>query len=68
MVAANAKVGVQTAAYFPDITISRPGRRPRGLSGRIACVEALNRFWSIGSNLSETLLDWGQRRAELRAD
>jgi NodT family efflux transporter outer membrane factor (OMF) lipoprotein len=62
--AANAKVGVQTAAYFPDISISAQG----GFQGSVLhrLIEAPNRFWSIGSNLSETLLDWGQRRAELR--
>ncbi len=62
--AANAKVGVQTAAYFPDITISAQGGYEGSVLHRL--LEAPNRFWSIGSNLSETLLDWGQRRAELR--
>jgi NodT family efflux transporter outer membrane factor (OMF) lipoprotein len=61
---ANAKVGVQTAAYYPNITLSAEG----GFEGSVLrrLIEAPNRFWSIGSNLSETLLDWGQRRAELQ--
>jgi len=62
--AANARVGVQTAAYFPSITLSAQGGYEGSVLHRL--LEAPNRFWSIGSNLSETILDWGQRRAALR--
>jgi NodT family efflux transporter outer membrane factor (OMF) lipoprotein len=63
--AANARIGVQTAAYFPQITISADG----GFAN--AAIETLfrapNRFWSIGANLGETLLDFGRRGAEVAA-
>ncbi len=59
--AANARVGVQTAAYFPSITLSgNAGYEGSPLS---TLFSAPNRFWTLGANLSETLLDFGQRRA-----
>ena len=60
---ANAKVGVQTAAYFPDITLSAEGGFEGSPLDRL--FTAPFRMWSLGSNVSETLLDFGQRRAEL---
>jgi NodT family efflux transporter outer membrane factor (OMF) lipoprotein len=61
---ANARVGVQTAAYFPTITLSGNG----GYEGSPldTLFSAPNRFWTLGANLSETLLDFGQRRAQLQ--
>ncbi|HVU33705.1 MAG TPA: efflux transporter outer membrane subunit [Opitutaceae bacterium] len=61
--AANARVGVQTAAYFPQVTLSADG----GFSGSELnrLFRTPNRFWSVGANLSDTLFDFGRRRAEL---
>lgn len=60
---ANAKVGVQTAAYFPAISLT--GDVGYESSAIHKLFEAPNRIWSLGASASETLLDWGQRRAEL---
>jgi NodT family efflux transporter outer membrane factor (OMF) lipoprotein len=63
MAAANANIGVQTSAYFPDLTLSAAG----GFEGSPLdqLFTAPNRFWSLGSQLSETLFDAGERRAEV---
>ena len=60
---ANAKVGVQTAAYFPDLTLS--GAAGYEATALNQLFRAANRTWSLGGNVSETLLDFGQRRAQL---
>ena len=62
--AANARVGVQTAAYFPDITLSAEGGYSGSPLDRL--FTAPFRMWSLGANASETLLDFGQRRAQLQ--
>ncbi len=59
--AANARVGIQTAAYFPDITLSAEGGYEGSPLDRLFRVPF--RFWSLGLNASETLLDFGERRA-----
>jgi NodT family efflux transporter outer membrane factor (OMF) lipoprotein len=60
---ANARVGVQTAAYFPTIALSANG----GYEGSAlaSLFSAPNRFWTLGGNVGETLLDFGQRRAQV---
>lgn len=63
--AANARVGVQTAAYFPQITLSGDGGFASNAIDTL--FQAPNRFWSIGANLGETLFDFGRRRAEVAA-
>jgi len=61
---ANARVGIQTAAYFPTVTLSGNG----GYEGSPldTLFSAPDRFWTLGANVSETLLDFGQRRAQLQ--
>lgn len=63
--AANARVGVQSAAWFPAVTISASG----GFDGSVLdkLITLPNRFWSLGAQAGETLLDWGQRGADVRA-
>ena len=63
--AANARVGVQTAAYFPDITLSAEGGYQGSPLDRLFRVPF--RFWSLGFNASETLLDFGARSAQVQA-
>ena len=63
--AANARVGVQTAAYFPQITLSADGGFASSAIDTLFRVP--NRFWSIGANLGETLFDFGRRGAEVAA-
>lgn len=61
--AANERIGVATAAYYPDLTISaRGGYTNSGLSDLFSLP---NRFWSLGPSLAVTLFDAGARRAEV---
>jgi len=59
--AANAQVGVATAAFFPTLLLSASGGFQTSKIG-----EWLNwpsRFWSIGPSLAATIFDGGARRA-----
>jgi NodT family efflux transporter outer membrane factor (OMF) lipoprotein len=57
--AANAKIGVQTAAYFPTLSLSADG----GYDGPQVqnLLTAPFKFWTIGAQAADSLLDWGQR-------
>jgi NodT family efflux transporter outer membrane factor (OMF) lipoprotein len=59
--AANARIGVARAAYFPTVSLSAAG----GLEA--STVQKLftwsSRFWSLGATVSETVFDGGRRRA-----
>jgi NodT family efflux transporter outer membrane factor (OMF) lipoprotein len=63
--AANAQIGVATAAYFPDLTLS--GSDDYSGSSMSHLIRASNRVWSIGPSLAETLIDGGLRRAQVAA-
>jgi len=63
--AANARVGIQVAAWFPSITLS--GSDGYEGSPLHQLLTAPNRAWSLGAEAAETLLDWGQRGADVRA-
>lgn len=63
--AANARVGVQTAAYFPQITLTADGGYAS--SALSTLFRYPSRFWSVGANLGETLFDFGRRSAEVAA-
>ena len=61
MAAANAQVGVATAAYYPSLTISASaGFASTTLSHLLSLP---NRFWSLGPALVATVFDGGRRRA-----
>jgi NodT family efflux transporter outer membrane factor (OMF) lipoprotein len=55
----NARIGIQTAAYFPDVSISGTG----GYEGSPLheLISAPFRFWTLGASATDALLDWGQR-------
>jgi len=61
--AANAQIGVATAAYFPDLTLS--GSDDYTGSSMSHLIRASNRVWSIGPALAETLFDGGLRHAQV---
>ena len=61
--AANARVGIQTAAFFPNLTLS--GAAGYGATAFDGLFRAANRTWSLGGNASEILFDFGQHRAQL---
>lgn len=59
--AANARIGVARAAYFPTVTLSATaGLEASSLASLFTWP---SRFWSIGPALSETLFDGGARTA-----
>jgi NodT family efflux transporter outer membrane factor (OMF) lipoprotein len=61
MAAANAQIGVATAAYYPSITFSgATGYRGSAWS---QLLSAPNRFWSVGAAIGETIFDAGARGA-----
>jgi NodT family efflux transporter outer membrane factor (OMF) lipoprotein len=61
--AANAQIGVATAAYFPSLTLS--GSDQYTSTAWAALFSVPNRIWSVGPTLAETVLDGGLRRAQV---
>ena len=59
--AANAQIGVATAAFFPTMALTASG----GLeSSRLTTLLSLpSRFWAIGPSLVQTAFDGGRRRS-----
>jgi NodT family efflux transporter outer membrane factor (OMF) lipoprotein len=61
MAAANAEIGIYTAAYYPNLTLTALG----GFES--STLQSLmtwpSRFWSVGPTVSETIFDAGLRRA-----
>jgi NodT family efflux transporter outer membrane factor (OMF) lipoprotein len=61
MAAANAQIGIATAAYYPSIAFSGAyGYKSSIWSG---LFDAPARFWSVGAALGETIFDAGARGA-----
>lgn len=63
MAAANARIGVAKAAYFPTLSLSASAEYQGGAFSRLLSVP--NRVWSLGPQLAETLIDGGLRRAQV---
>jgi NodT family efflux transporter outer membrane factor (OMF) lipoprotein len=61
--AANAQIGVAVAAYYPNLSLSADG----GVAGTAlgALFKASSSFWSVGADVSETVLDFGLRKAQV---
>ncbi len=59
--AANAQIGVATAAFFPRLLLAATGGY--GSSTLTNFFSLPNLFWSVGASLAETLFDGGKRRA-----
>ena len=59
--AANARIGVQVAAYYPNLTLSADGGFEHNSLSKI--ISAPFKYWTIGASATETLWDFGQRRA-----
>jgi len=60
--AANAQIGVATAAYYPTVTLSAEGGFE---SSHIAqWLVWPSRFWSVGPSVTETIFDGGLRHAQ----
>ncbi len=56
---ANAKIGIETAAYFPAFSISGAA----GFEGSPLnqLISKPFEFWTLGAQATDSLLDWGQR-------
>jgi outer membrane protein, multidrug efflux system len=69
MAAANARIGVARAAYYPTIDLT-PGFGVPSLGWESNALASLfaapSRLWSIGLSASETLFDAGKTRASVR--
>jgi NodT family efflux transporter outer membrane factor (OMF) lipoprotein len=61
MAAANAKIGVAYAAYYPALTLSATGGLESSALKNLLTWPS--RFWSVGPSISETVYDGGLRRA-----
>jgi NodT family efflux transporter outer membrane factor (OMF) lipoprotein len=59
--AANAQIGVKTAAYFPSLSLSASYGASSSTLG--ALFAGSSTLWSLGADVSETLLDFGARKA-----
>ena len=64
MQAANAQIGVQTAAYFPDLTIS--GQYGFQASTLQKLISAAANSWSFGATATQTIFDAGAISARVR--
>jgi NodT family efflux transporter outer membrane factor (OMF) lipoprotein len=61
--AANAQIGIATAAFFPRLLLAATGGYE---SSKLADWFSLpSRFWSIGPSLVATIFDGGKRRSEV---
>ena len=63
--AANAQIGVQTAAFFP--TVSLTGSYGYAASELGHLISSPNSLWSYGASIAETLFDGGGRIARVKA-
>ncbi len=61
---ANAQIGVGKAAYFPTISLSSSGGSQSSEIRHLLDYSSL--FWSLGTTATETLLDFGARRANVQ--
>jgi len=59
--AANARIGVAEAAFFPTLTLSAQGGFEHNALANLFSVP--NRFWTLGPDLAATIFDGGARSA-----
>ena len=62
---ANALIGVQEAAFYPDVSVT--GSEGLAAASFGALFNASSNFWSVGGTIAEELIDFGARRAAVRA-
>jgi NodT family efflux transporter outer membrane factor (OMF) lipoprotein len=60
---ANAQIGVQTAAYFPSLTLTGSYGFASSELGNL--FSSSNSLWSYGASIAETIFDAGARRARV---
>jgi NodT family efflux transporter outer membrane factor (OMF) lipoprotein len=64
MASGNALIGVAVASYFPNVTLSGDYGSAASSLGRL--FTASSTLWSFGADATETLLDFGLRKAQVR--
>jgi len=62
---ANALVEVAIAAYYPTVSLSGSYGFNSSRLGNL--IEGPNSLWAVGGQLAETIFDFGQRNAQVRA-
>jgi NodT family efflux transporter outer membrane factor (OMF) lipoprotein len=60
---ANQQIGIARAAFFPDLLITAQGGLQSG--SIVNWFTWPSRFWSLGPQLSQTIFDFGRRRAQV---
>ncbi|MGO9930743.1 MAG: efflux transporter outer membrane subunit [Steroidobacteraceae bacterium] len=68
MAAANARIGVARAAYYPSIELAPGFGSPNAgweSTALATLLEAPSRFWAIGLSAAQTLFDAGKTRANV---
>jgi NodT family efflux transporter outer membrane factor (OMF) lipoprotein len=60
---ANQQIGIARAAFFPDLLITAQGGLQSG--SIVNWFTWPSRFWSLGPQLTQTIFDFGRRRAQL---
>jgi NodT family efflux transporter outer membrane factor (OMF) lipoprotein len=63
MAQANARIGVETAAYYPSLDLTARGGFQSSVISSLFTAPA--RFWSLGASAAETLFDAGLRKATI---
>jgi NodT family efflux transporter outer membrane factor (OMF) lipoprotein len=64
MAAQNALIGVAVAAYYPDISLTGLAETSATAIGGL--FKAANSLWSVGASATETVLDFGARKAAVQ--
>ena len=64
MAAANAQIGIATAAYYPTLTLSGEAGFESSLFSKL--LNWPSHFWSIGPSASQSIFDAGLRRATVK--
>jgi NodT family efflux transporter outer membrane factor (OMF) lipoprotein len=62
--AANEQIGVAKAAFYPSLSFG--GSAGSQAAALVDLLTAPTRLWSVGTQLAETLVDAGKRRAQVR--
>jgi NodT family efflux transporter outer membrane factor (OMF) lipoprotein len=62
--AANARIGVAEAAFFPSLTLSAQGGFQHNTFAHLFSLP--NRFWTLGPELAQTIFDAGARTAAVK--
>jgi NodT family efflux transporter outer membrane factor (OMF) lipoprotein len=65
MAAQNAAIGIAVAAYYPTIPLT--GSIGFSQSPLAGLLHTANEVWSVGASATETVIDFGERHAEVTA-